>query len=99
MLQIRIKNFKLIFSRVLEFEHKQLKNNNMTEQNFLQKISKKIVELRESKGLSQEELAAKVGWHRTAISRIESGKTDSSITAYWKVAEALGISLSILTKL
>ena len=68
----------------------------MKESEFLQKISKKIVELRESKELSQFELSEKLGWHRTAISRMESGKTDSSITKYWKVAEALGVSLSKL---
>jgi ribosome-binding protein aMBF1 (putative translation factor) len=96
MLQICVKIYKFIFLRILKLEYKQLKYSNMTESEFLQKISKKIVELRQSKELSQEELARKLGWHRTAISRIESGQTDSSITKYWKVAEALGLSLSEL---
>lgn len=68
----------------------------MTKEGFMQKISGKITELRESKGLSQAELAEKVGWHRTAITRMESGNNDSVLTNYWKVAKALEVELSSL---
>ena len=44
-----------------------------SEEDFIMKLSDKIVRLRKSNGMSQEELADKLGVSRQAISRWEMG--------------------------
>jgi transcriptional regulator with XRE-family HTH domain len=51
---------------------------------------------REKNGLSQEELAARAGIHRTYVSSIELGKVRLGLDIAKKVADGLGISLSDL---
>ena len=48
--------------------------------------------------ISQETLAEKADIHRTYVSDIELGKVDISITVAYRLAKALNISLSRLTK-
>ena len=55
-------------------------------------------ELRQEKGLSQEELADKAGLHRTYISQIERGLKSPSLRSLDQIADALGVSLSTLVK-
>lgn len=55
-------------------------------------------ELRQEKGLSQEELADKAGLHRTYISQIERGLKSPSLRSLEQIAEALGVPLSTLVK-
>jgi transcriptional regulator with XRE-family HTH domain len=51
---------------------------------------------RESRGLSQEELAARAGIHRTYVSSIELGKVRLGLDVAKKVADGLGVALSDL---
>jgi transcriptional regulator with XRE-family HTH domain len=51
---------------------------------------------REARELSQEELAALAGIHRTYISSIELGKVRLGLEIAKKVARGLGVSLSEL---
>jgi transcriptional regulator with XRE-family HTH domain len=51
---------------------------------------------REQGGLSQEELAARAGIHRTYVSSIELGKVRLGLDIAKKVADGLGVALSIL---
>jgi len=53
----------------------------------------KVRELREARGLSQEELAFKVGVHRTYLGGIERGERNPSLKNIDLIANALGISL------
>ena len=48
--------------------------------------------------LSQEDFADKADIHRTYVSSIELGKVDVGIGTAYKVAAALGLSLSTLLK-
>ncbi|MBP2652591.1 MAG: family transcriptional regulator [Firmicutes bacterium] len=58
-------------------------------------IGKKIIELREKRGLSQYRLAKEAGVGQGRISQIESGKNPSPTTAtLQKIAQALGVSMS-----
>ena len=59
-------------------------------------FGKKVRELRQAKGLSQEELAFKVGVHRTYLGGIERGERNPSLKNIAAIAGALGISLSEL---
>lgn len=51
---------------------------------------------REKSGLSQEELAARAGIHRTYVSSIELGKVRLGLDIAKKVADGLRVSLSRL---
>jgi len=51
--------------------------------------------LREARGLSQRELAARVGTTQSAIARLEGGNVSPSLPTLDKIAEALDVELSV----
>jgi transcriptional regulator with XRE-family HTH domain len=55
-----------------------------------------VRERREARALSQEELAAQAGIHRTYVSSIELGKVRLGLDVAKKVADGLGVPLSDL---
>jgi len=56
----------------------------------------KIAELREKKGLSQQQLAKLMGTSQQAISRIESGEYEGfTLKTLEKIAEATGMRVKI----
>jgi transcriptional regulator with XRE-family HTH domain len=59
-------------------------------------FGKRVRNLRLEKGLSQEELAFKVGIHRTYIGGIERGERNPSLKNIAAIAKALGVTLSDL---
>lgn len=62
------------------------------------RFGKRVRDLRKQKSWSQEELADKVGLHRTYIGTIERGEQNVSIDNIEKVAKTLGVSLEQLFK-
>ena len=58
------------------------------------KVGKRIKELRNKLGISQEELAFRSEIHRTYIASLEVGKRNVSIETLEKVVNALKVSLS-----
>lgn len=59
-----------------------------------QKIGKRIKELRDTKGISQKDLAFDSDLDRSYIASVESGNRNISIVNIEKIANALGVSLS-----
>lgn len=59
-----------------------------------EKIGKRIKELRNQMGISQEELAFRSNIHRTYIAGVEVGKRNLTVTVLEKIVNALEISLS-----
>lgn len=59
-------------------------------------LGKRIRELRLNTGLSQEKFALKIGMDRTYFASVESGKRNVSIRNLKKIADGLGVSLSVL---
>jgi CheY-like chemotaxis protein len=55
-----------------------------------------IKEQRNALGISQEELAARAGLHRTYVSEVERGERNPSITSIEKLAHALEVSFTSL---
>lgn len=51
---------------------------------------------RRQRGLTQAELAHRMGVHRVYVSRIESGRVGVSAATLVRLAEALGVSLDAL---
>ncbi|MBQ3113255.1 MAG: helix-turn-helix transcriptional regulator [Phascolarctobacterium sp.] len=56
-------------------------------------VGKRVKELRNGIGLSQEKLALRAGVDRTYLAGIESGKRNVTITSLEKITNALEISL------
>ncbi len=63
---------------------------------FLQRLGKRIQQLRHKQGLSQSELAELAGLDRTYISSVEHGKQNVSIAAILKIACAFDVSIESL---
>jgi transcriptional regulator with XRE-family HTH domain len=60
-------------------------------------LGKSIKLCRASRGLSQGELAKKIGKSISYISLIEQGKRDPAISTVEEIAHALGVPVSLLT--
>ena len=56
----------------------------------------KLIEARESKGLSQKELADQASMKQPAIARLESMKTTPQIDMLFKILQPLGYTLTIV---
>ena len=61
----------------------------------LYNIKRQIIKLREEQGISQKELAQKIGTKQSAISRLENDDYNPSVELLDKVAHALGKKLDI----
>ncbi|BCV20364.1 helix-turn-helix transcriptional regulator [Moorella sp. Hama-1] len=86
---------------------KEFKNKLMKEPAFRQayddlepeyQLVKSIIEQRKLKGISQAELARKVGTRQSAIARLESGTYNPSLRFLKKVARALDAKIEIKLK-
>ncbi len=63
-----------------------------------QKLAERIKSFRTKRGLTQAQLANRMGKDKQFIQRLESGKHDPKFTTLQKVAEGLGIVVGNLTK-
>jgi transcriptional regulator with XRE-family HTH domain len=63
---------------------------------LLLRFGRRVRQLREAAGLSQEALAHRCGLDRTYISGIERGKRNLSLRNIGVIAEALGLSIADL---
>ena len=68
------------------------------ENKTLKKIGKRIQELRELQNLSQQDLAAKINYDKSNMSRLEAGRTNMTVTTLEKVSKALNVELVELFK-
>ena len=61
-------------------------------------LARTLKEERKRAGLTQEELAEKIGTKKTYISRLENGKADIQLGTLFRIFEGLGrrVSLTIL---
>lgn len=70
----------------------------MKKQELAQKIGKRIVQLREKKGMTQADLARACMKDPQSIERIESGNTNPTVYTLYEVATALEIPIVELFK-
>ena len=61
-----------------------------------QRIGQRIAELRNAKGMTQQDVADKTGLLRQHISRIEAGKYAVTLEVIQAIAEALGMTVDII---
>ena len=57
-----------------------------------------LKEIRKEKGLSQKELADKVGIEQSALSHLETGRNNPTITTAQALAKALGCTVDDLIR-
>lgn len=62
------------------------------------KLGKRIKELRKEKGLTQIDLAAKIGIDRSYLGFIERGERNVSFDVMAEIAKALGVGMNELTR-
>lgn len=58
-------------------------------------VISQLIEARAKKGLTQRELAKKVGTKQSAIARLEGGNVNPTLDFLGKIAEVLGHKLTI----
>lgn len=71
----------------------------ISDEAYLKRLGEKILALRNSKNLSQEQLADRLGTGHTQISRVERGEVNSTINMLRKIAAELDISIEGLVKI
>lgn len=59
-------------------------------------IGQKIIKLRKQKNLTQEDLAGEAEVDRSYLSEIENGHKNVSVQTLKKIADALGVKMSVL---
>ena len=59
----------------------------------LLKLGKNLRKARESRGWSQEEMAARCGVHRTYVGSVERGEYNVTVLTLKKMTRTLGISI------
>ena len=62
------------------------------------KFIRMMIQKRIEKGFTQKELAQKIGTKQTAISRLESGAYNPTVSTLRKVANALGAKVEVSIK-
>lgn len=69
----------------------------VTEQEVKKRFGGRMRQLRKQKGLSQEKLALEIEMDLTSVNEIEMGHRSPKLITMYKIAQALGISLTKLT--
>jgi len=64
----------------------------------LAKLGKRLRELRQKRGMSQEVLAALAGLNRNYVNQVESGRRNISILNLVKLTDALGVDVTALVR-
>ncbi len=57
-------------------------------------VGKQIQKLRELKGISQQDLAAKCNFEKSNMSRLEAGRVNPTLSTLEKIANALQVTLA-----
>jgi len=70
----------------------------MRDETLQKKLGKRIQEIRLSKNLSQQDLAAKCNFEKTNMSRLEAGRVNSTLSTLNKIAQGLEVNIVELFK-
>lgn len=67
--------------------------NQAKQEAYLNKLSKRIADVRKQKGFTQERLAEEAELDRVALANIETGRRRPTVTALYKLAKAMDIDV------
>ena len=76
-----------------ELSNKTTQKSSMSDNSLQINVGKQIQKLRELKGLSQQDLAAKCNFEKSNMSRLEAGRVNPTLSTLEKVANALDVTL------
>jgi len=76
-----------------EAKGKKEKKIQATDEGFLKQLGSRIRELRQLRGLTQQELAYRIGMEKSNLSVIENGKSNPQILTLVRLSSALEASL------
>lgn len=79
-----------------ELSNNTTKKNSMSANSLQINVGKQIQKLRESKGISQQDLAAKCNFEKSNMSRLEAGRVNPTLSTLEKVANALDVTIAEL---
>jgi transcriptional regulator with XRE-family HTH domain len=68
------------------------------EMEMLKKVGRNIAGIRNKKGLSQSELSTHAEIEKATLGHIETGTRNPTIKTLYKIAKALGVSLTELVR-
>lgn len=71
----------------------------ISESEVKRRFGERMRQIRKEKGLSQEKLALEVEMDLTSINEIEKGHRSPKLITIYKIAQALGVSMSELINL
>ena len=54
-----------------------------------------IEEARKNVGMTQAELAERIGTNKSYISRVETGRTEPKVSTFYRIVAALGLSVQL----
>ena len=80
------------------FELENRLEKSAEKQAFAAEVGKRLRQVREEKGIKQEELSEKAGYYRTYVGHIETGKYSPSLHTMWRLAHAMNIDLGDFLK-
>lgn len=79
----------------MSYQIRQLKKL-MLDSTLQIKVGKQIQKIRELKGISQQDLAAKCNFEKSNMSRLEAGRVNPTLSTLDKICKALEINISEL---
>lgn len=79
-----------------ELSNTTTQNSSMSDNSLQINVGKQIQKIRESKGISQQDLAAKCNFEKSNMSRLEAGRVNPTLSTLGKVANALDVTLAEL---
>ena len=66
----------------------------MSEKNIYILIGRRIKNIRESKGLTQQQISDICDFEKSTVSRIEAGRTNLTIKTLYKISQSLGVEMT-----
>ena len=73
-------------------------DNLVMDKSLLEKLAKRIKELRKKNGFTQDELAFRANIERSTLGNIETAQNDVTLTKVHQIAQAFDLTISDLLK-
>lgn len=70
---------------------------NMAAENYMKTFGQRLKKLREKQGLTQTELARKLGKSLRTVQKYESGEIDIPLSMLYSLSEVFDVTISFLT--
>lgn len=66
----------------------------ISEKNIYILIGSRIKNIRESKGMTQQQISDICDFEKSTVSRIEAGRTNLTIKTLYKISQSLGVKMT-----